>query len=73
MKNQNPAAHDGVIDMVPRTREILTADEYLVVARQSAEEIRSVRFVLPRIGSNSFGSFEVEFKRPRFVMADFDA
>lgn len=45
-------------------KEVLSADEYLRISRQSPHLIARSKFVPPRIGERSFGQFEVQYSVP---------
>lgn len=57
------------IDMVPVTRETISAREYLNINKTQPTTIKSATFVAPRIGGKGFGAFVVEYKNPKLVPA----
>ncbi|SIR69699.1 hypothetical protein SAMN05216509_4038 [Pseudomonas sp. B10] len=47
----------------------ISAEEYVDLATCHADEIISAEFILPRIGSDSFGEFEVELRTPTYEVS----
>lgn len=60
----------NIIDLTPQTHKIMDANEYLVFISKQREQIKSSKFVIPKIGSDNFGMFEVELNNPFFELAD---
>lgn len=59
-----------LIDLTPQVRKILDASEYVVFIGKQHDNIKSSRFVPPKIGSDNFGFFEVELNLPIYEFAD---
>lgn len=57
------------LDTVRVTEEILSAEEFLDLAKTNPGIIRSSRIVMPQQGKSSFGSFSVQYMYPRFKTA----
>ncbi|PEN06020.1 hypothetical protein CRI93_11100 [Longimonas halophila] len=47
-------------------RERLRPEEFITLAQEKAEVIRSSTFVPPQLDDNHFGYVEVEYERPQF-------
>lgn len=47
----------------------VSAEVFIRMARETPDEIDTVRFVPPRIGGRDFGHFEVETRTPRFEVS----
>lgn len=58
--------HGSLYDAFVEGKTRISAEEYLELATAQADEILSAEFVLPRIGSHSFGEFEVELRTPTY-------
>lgn len=48
----------------PVKKEKVRPQDFTKVVERNLENIVSTRFVMPQIGSGSFGHFEVEYKTP---------
>lgn len=60
----------NVIDMAPISRKKLAPVDYISFAKGKESQIKSTRFILPKIGSDSFGEFEVELYNPVYEFID---
>lgn len=60
----------NVIDMVPISRKKLAPVDFISFAKNKESQIKSTRFILPKIGSDSFGEFEVELNNPTYEFID---
>lgn len=70
LKSVNKSVHVGAtIEMVVIKREVLSPQEFMNVNKSKPNSIKSASFVAPRIGSKSFGAFEVEYRTPKLVAA----
>lgn len=49
---------------VPVKTERVSAQEYLTISMQQRTNIAKARFIAPKIGDRTFGTFEVEYQRP---------
>ncbi|MCJ1952427.1 hypothetical protein MUB13_26585 [Pseudomonas aeruginosa] len=47
-------------DAIPTNRRSFTAEEFVHLSKKERDDIKSVRFIPPKIGSEGFGSFDVE-------------
>ena len=54
----------STIEMQPKTRAFLGPADFIKVSNKQGANIRSSKYVPPRIGSKHFGFFEVEFNQP---------
>lgn len=53
--------------LVAITRETISSRDYLEISQSNPATIKTATFVPPKIGSNSFGSFDVEYRDPKLV------
>lgn len=56
---------------VPNIRQ-LSAAEFLEFTNTSSNEIKSSKFIPPKLGDKGFGYFEVETKTPYFEVTSFE-
>lgn len=49
----------------PVKEERLTADEFTDLVKNFRNEIKTSKFMAPKIGESGFGEFVVEYKTPR--------
>jgi hypothetical protein len=47
--------------------EILSAEEFLLLAKENPGNIKSSKVILPSAGTNGFGTFLVRYAYPRYV------
>lgn len=59
-----------VVDVRPVRSEKLSSSEFLKVSKESPGLIERASFHLPRLGSSSFGKFEVRYSRVRHRMTE---
>lgn len=60
-----------IYDATLVSSERLSASKFLKLARSQQENIKTVRFIPPRIGrKNDFGSFLVEYTKGFYTVAD---
>lgn len=50
-------------------RKSMTASQFAQLAKSDRDEIKSVRFVTPTVGSNGFGHFDVELNSKAYEVA----
>lgn len=56
-----------IIDSIVVTKESVTPADFLNIARKNSSAIKNTKFIPPRIGDNSFGHFEVEYRVPKIT------
>lgn len=61
---------EKIIDLTPQTHKHLLPSEYIEFISTQKEQVKSSRFKIPTLGSDDFGSFEVELNNPFFEMAN---
>ncbi|CAB5577642.1 Uncharacterised protein [Pseudomonas putida] len=54
---------------ISSSKRSLTADQFIDLARRDRDEIKSVKFVPPKIGSEGFGRFDVELSSTSYEVA----
>ncbi|KAF0844355.1 hypothetical protein FNL37_1799 [Methylovorus glucosotrophus] len=57
-----------VLDFTARTSKTLSPAEYITFSANSRNQIKRVKFVAPKLGSEGFGKFEVELSSPVYEM-----
>lgn len=62
----NKAIGDILEGIIAARIQELTADQYVRFSHEHPDNIKSVRFVPPRIGSAGFGRFRVETETPHY-------
>lgn len=52
--------------LTPKFERRVSAEEYLTIMRntKSRKNIKSSRYIAPKIGSSHYGKFEVKYKTP---------
>jgi len=50
-------------------RKSLSAEQFIELARKDRDDIKSVKFVPPRIGSDGFGRFDVDISSSSYEVA----
>ena len=58
-----------MLDAMPISEEVLSAEEFLRLAKTTPGVIKSSRIVMPVQGKSGFGGFSVEYMYPRFKTA----
>lgn len=53
-----------ILDWLPRRVVTVSPEAYLNMSPERRAEVRSVRFVPPKIGGQDFGRFELTLKTP---------
>lgn len=61
-KFQKPAAV-----FVAISSEKVSAREFLSLKSRRPDDIKTVKFVAPRLGTKGFGAFDVEYRTPKLV------
>jgi arsenate reductase-like glutaredoxin family protein len=61
MSKRKPLA----VSLEPVRREVLTSTEFKKLLQESPELIARSKFVMPTMGKNDFGGFEVQYTIPR--------
>lgn len=56
-----------IIDSIAVNKESVTPTDFLNIARKNSSVIKSTKFIPPRIGGDSFGHFEVEYRVPKII------
>lgn len=58
------------VELVAVSEQRISAIEFMSIKTQRPNEIKHVKFVSPKIGSKDFGSFLVEYRTPKLVVAE---
>lgn len=48
---------------IPKQKETLLPNDYIKLAQEERSNIKTVRFIPPKLGQRGYGSFEVTYKR----------
>ncbi len=54
------------IEMVPVYEELVSPKKVIAILTENKSEIESIKFQLPSINSDSFGMFQVKWKKPQY-------
>ena len=66
--NRTMNKNNTTYDLFPRSHKDLTPSEFLRITPEEKRNIKSVRIVAPRLGSDSFGKIRIELATPEYVV-----
>lgn len=61
---------EDIIDLIPQKNRTLSPQAFLDLTDRERKDISSLRFELPKLGSNSFGCFVAKLKNPTYTIAN---
>ena len=67
---KNRIVYKNPAEFVAVSEQRISAVEFMSIKTQRPNEIKNVKFVTPKIGSKDFGSFLVEYRTPKLVVAE---
>lgn len=59
-----------IIDLIPKRTKTLSPKKFLRLTAKERADIKSSRFVPPKLGEEGFGKFVVIVKNPEYCLVD---
>ena len=61
---------EDIIDLIPKKNRTLSPQAFINLTDRERKDISSLRFELPKLGSNGFGRFVAKLKNPTYTIVD---